>query len=146
MQKMNYLFSNDDIEKISATLGTDSQMFDRGWSWKLHNPGNNQSLVFTVYKDARISNEITGTLISVQTQHGYFELHNCSGYLLFEPDEVIFVEAGDTKLTCLIIGKECTCSMYANISREILETDFAELDPPVLLSAMQLSITESLFQ
>jgi hypothetical protein len=34
--------------------------------------------------------------------------------------------------------------MYANISRDVLGADFAELDPAVLLSAMQLSLTESI--
>jgi hypothetical protein len=137
-------FTDNDIKNISATLESDAQPFDRGWSWKLHNTETKQSLVFSIYKDAQISNAHSGSLISVQTQHGYFELHDCTNFMLFEPDEVIFIEAGSEKLTSLIIGKQCSCSMYANISRDILETDFSELDPPVLLSAMQLSITEGI--
>jgi hypothetical protein len=64
--------------------------------------------------------------------------------MIFEPDEVIFIQATSDKVSSLIIGKNCSCSMYANISRDVLGADFAELDPAVLLSAMQLSLTESI--
>lgn len=141
---MSYSFTKNDIENISAMLGTAFDEFDRGWSWKLNNPSTKQSLVFTIYNDAQISDEKPGSLISVQTQHGYFELHDCSSFLLFEPDEIIFVNSNESKVTCLVIGKECNCSMFSNISKDILASDFSEIDSPVLLAAMQLSLTESI--
>ncbi len=141
---MRYKFKTEEIESISKMLGTNHEEFARGWSWKLTNPHTKQSLVFTVYNDAQLSHENAGSLISVQTQHGYFELHDCSGFLLFEPDEIIFIHKTETKLSCLIIGRECNCSMFSNISRDVLSADFSEIDSPVLLAAMQLSLTESI--
>jgi len=141
---MRKIFTSDEIESISGMLGINHEEFSRGWSWKMFNPKNKQSLVFTIYNDAQVSSETTGSLISVQTQHGYFELHDCSDFLLFEPDEVIFVQTTDEKVSCLIIGRECNCSMFSNISRDILNADFSEIDSPVLLAAMQLSLTESI--
>jgi len=82
----------------------------------------------------------------VQTHHGYYELHDISGYLVFEPDEIIFVQAEKNTVSSIIIGKLCTCSMYSNIRREILKADFSTLDNAVLLSAMQLSLAESILQ
>lgn len=141
---MAIFFTKEDIDKISKMLDAKSEEFDRGWSWNLKNPANKQSLVFTVYKDAQVSESAKGSLVSVQTQHGYFELHDCDAFMLFEPDEVIFTQSGNNRVNCLVIGKECNCSMFSNINRAILNADLTDIDSPVLLSAMQLSLTESI--
>jgi hypothetical protein len=65
--------------------------------------------------------------------------------MIFEPEEVIFINQKDDLLSSLIIGKNCTCSLFSNINRHILNADFNTLDPSVLLAAMQLSLTESIF-
>ncbi len=139
---MSYRFTEEEIKTISGVLEAESKKFDGGWSWMLHNTESGQSLVISIYNDVNLGNNASGALISVQTQHGYFELHDVSAFLVFEPDEVIFVQADDKRVSSLIIGKLCTCSMYTNINRDILSADFASLDPAVLLSAMQLSLTE----
>ncbi len=140
---MGYFFTNDDVDNISETLGLKPQEFDKGWTWRLLNKGTGQQLIFSIITDIQLEHNERGNLISVQTQHGYFELHNCTMFMLFEPDEVIFIQHDDFKLSSLIIGKQSTCSMFTNINREILNHDFSELAPPLLLSAMQLSIAES---
>lgn len=141
---MNKLFDKSDIKKISEVLNSEPDDFGNAYSWKLTNKDNSKPMVITLYTDAKIGNELKGSLISVQTRHGYYELHGITNYLVFEPDEIIFINANSELLSCLIIGKECTCSLYSNIRREILNADFSELDSAVLLSAMQLSITENL--
>jgi hypothetical protein len=59
---------------------------------------------------------------------------------------VIFLQNTESKVSSLIIGKNSSCSLFSNISRDILGADFSELDPAVLLSAMQLSLTEGSLQ
>lgn len=141
---MSFIFCKEDIDSISKVLGAEPHEHESSWSWSLANPETKQSLVFTIYNNIKVSSETKGTLISVQTQHGYFELHACTGFMVFEPDEVIFVQATKKLVSSLIIGRQSTCSMYANIDREILGADISDLDAPVLLSAMQLSLTEGL--
>lgn len=141
---MDFELNQIDINKIAETLGVEINSSDQGWSWKMANTNSGQSLLCTIYSAANLDKNNTGILVSVQTQHGYFELHDCNNYMIFEPDEVIFIEAKNDKVSSLIIGKNCSCSMYANISRDNLGADFSELDPAVLLSAMQLSLTESI--
>lgn len=141
---MSYIFTIDDIESISRLLESRHEEFSRGWSWKLLNPERSQSLVFTIYNDVRLSKNYTGSLVSVQTKHGYFELHDCTSFIIFEPDEIIFTSSNNEKTNCLLISREGNCSLFCNIAKEILSTDFSEIDSPVLLSAMQLSLTESL--
>lgn len=140
---MSYSFTNSDIESIAKFLNTDFRDFGNVWSWKVENPTNKQALVVSLYNEAIIDGKSTGTLLSVQTLHGYFELHDVDGYLILEPDEIIFYQMTETKVSSLIIGHQATCSSYSNISREILKSDFTTLDPAVLLSAMQLSLLEN---
>jgi hypothetical protein len=140
---MGYIFTNDDINSISKTLGTEFKEFTQGWTFNINSPKIKQALVLTIYINVNLGGDNIGSLISVQTQHGYFELHNCSNFILFEPDEVIFIQNSNDKVSSLILSKDGACSMYSNIERSIINADFSELDSAVLLSAMQLSLTES---
>ncbi|MBX3044341.1 MAG: hypothetical protein KIT33_14345 [Candidatus Kapabacteria bacterium] len=139
---MKFKINSDIIKKIDDTLGAEHQTFEGAVTWTLKSPDNFKPLVFTIYQDVHLG-DIEGAMVSVQTRHGYYELHDISAMMFFEPDEVIFIQNDTDKLSCLIIGSECTCSLYSNISKELLRQDFAELHPAVILSAMQLSITES---
>ncbi len=139
---MGFTFKNDDIEKISAILDCRHEEFPGAWTWSLKNHETKQAVIFTIYSNVKTGRDKESNLVAVQTQHGYFELHSCTAYLLFEPDEVIFINSEPDKVSCLIIGKQATCSLYSNIDREILSTDFSSLDSAVLMSAMQLSLVE----
>ncbi len=141
---MSFKFEEKDIERISELLGTKPEEFGNSWVWHLKNIEHDKPMVVTIYNDVEFGEEQIGPLVSAQTRHGYYELHSIMGYLLFEPDEVIFVCDLGKYVSCLIIGKGNTCSLYSNIRKEILEADFSELEPAVLLSAMQLSIVENI--
>ncbi|TAL68895.1 MAG: hypothetical protein EPN82_09530 [Bacteroidetes bacterium] len=141
---MSYFFTKDDINTISGVLGGELREYDNSCSWKIENKETSQTLVLSIHNNIQLNKAITGSLISVQTQHGYFEMHGCMAYMVFEPDEVIFVFYNDETLSSLIVGKQCSCSMFGNISRDILNADFSELDAAVLMAAMQLSLTETI--
>ncbi len=140
------MFSAVDINTIARILGAPATTVDADTTFRLSNDKTRQSLSLTISNDVALGADRTGTLVVAQTQHGYFELHGCVGYVPFEPDEIIFIGAEDSvsgkRLTGMVLGKECTCSMFVNVSRENLTADFTELDPRILMSAMQLSLTE----
>ena len=140
---MNFTFSENDINEIGKTLQASIEKTDDSWTFQLHNSNTQQSLVFVIYNNIDLGGGEKGTLVSAQTQHGYFEIHFCNGFMVFEPDEIIFFESKPETVSCLVIGKACTCSMFSNINRSLLKADFTTLDTPVLLSAMQLSLTEN---
>lgn len=141
---MSFKFGESDINLISGVLSAKPDDFGGSWAWHLKTEETKHALVLTVSNDVNLGDGAVGPLISVQTHYGYYELHNCIGYVIFEPDEIIFVHADATIISGLIVGKQCTCSTYSNISRQILSADFTSLDPAVLLSAMQLSLTEGI--
>ncbi|MBM2817235.1 MAG: hypothetical protein HW421_3997 [Ignavibacteria bacterium] len=141
---MSYNFSIHDIELISGLLGTEPDSKDNSWVWQLTNKVTRQTLILSIYNNINLAGDTAGSLISVQTTYGYYELHDCEGIIPFEPDEILFVSSQTDYLHCLTVGKECNCSLYSNVSRKLLNSDFATLDPPVLLAAMQLSLTEGI--
>ena len=143
---MSYHFTEEDINKITAVLGSKPGAYGQSWTWNLRNAETHQAVSLALYSKVDFPGMESGSLVSVQTLHGYFELHNCTSFMTFEPDEVIFVMEEAGKVSCLIISRLGACSMFSNIRREILNADFTTLDAPLLLSAMQLSITESLLE
>lgn len=142
---MSFKISEVEVKKINSTLGSEAKEFDGAWTWTLKSPDNVKPLVFSIYNNIDLGGQ-EGSMVSVQTRHGYYELHGITSIMFFEPDEVILIREESELLSCLIIGSGCTCSLYSNIRRSLLKADFAELHPAVLLAAMQLSITESVME
>ena len=141
---MKFSFTQADIKHISQIFGSSATESDGHWMWHIQNISTRQQQTVSLVNKVKFGKHKKGSLVVVQTKHGYFELHDCTGFIIFEPDEVIFVSATTEKLSCLVVGRECTCSMFSPIRREILTSDFSELDPTILMSAMQLSLTESI--
>ncbi len=138
------IFSIDEIEKISNLLNTKPQEHQSGNTWYIKNDELNDKLVLTLYNNViNVEGEITN-LVSVLTQLGTIELHNVSGFMLFEPDEIIFVSSYEGKVSSLIVGKKGTASIYANINKTLINADITGLDTAFILSAMQLSLTETI--
>ncbi len=83
-------------------------------------------------------------LISVYTNNCHLQLQACSRIIISKMlEEVIFIsEAGD-KISGLIISRQGDCSLYSNVNKKVLNSDFAELNSEKLLSAVALSVTES---
>lgn len=143
---MSKIFTDSDIEQITNLLGVSPHSEENAWTYKLSNIETKQNIVFTIYNNVSLPNKEMTAIISVQTNHGYFEIHNCTDMILFEPDEVIFIESDENKISSLVIGKTATCSLFSNIKRSLLKENFTELDAPLLLSAMQLSIVDSMLE
>lgn len=129
---------------MSAILGAKPHETDGEYLFTLSNPQTRQSLTLNVSNNVGLGDDIRAALVIAQTQHGYFELHSCTGFMVFEPDELIFVSENNDLISGLIVGKQCTCSMFTNVRRSNLSADFTELDPRLLMSAMQLSVAEAM--
>ncbi len=140
---MEFVFSIDDIRLIGQTLGGEASSSDDSYVFQLSSEQSRQSLTLTIHNKVRLGDDTEGALVVAQTQHGYFELHDCNAFMPFEPDEIIFLAVRESTISCLVLGSQCTCSMFVDIRREILNSDFGKLDPRVLMSAMQLSLAES---
>lgn len=138
------VFSKDDIEKIAKILEVEPEFAGGSYVLNLINKETNLMLFLSINNDVRFGSNEGSSIISVQTHYGYFELHNCSNYMIFEPDEVFFINSSKDEVSCLVISKDANCSMFSDIKRAILKTDISKLDSSVLLAAMQLSLIEKI--
>lgn len=131
-----------DIEVFDKLLKHKSECTENICVWKMVNEATEKPLVISLFK----INEATGqstNIVSAQTMHGYYELHNIIDYMVFEPDEIIFIAKDKEFLSCLIVGSNGSCSLFSNINRSILSTDFSKLPSSEILAAMQLAIVEN---
>lgn len=136
-------FEKENIDEISKVFGSEPAISEKSFAWKLKNEETRQSLVLNLHNEVDFGGA-KAPLVSVQTHHGYYELHNPKAFFTFEPDEVIFIAFDKEKASCIIVGKNCACSVFSNVSRGLMGADFTKLDPPALLAAMQLSLAETL--
>ena len=83
--------SQQDIDAMASLLDIVPVKQDSAWIWQMSNETSGQSQTVIIHESVDFGDGESGYLISVQTRHGYFELHGCTHFLLFEPDEVIFL-------------------------------------------------------
>lgn len=134
-------FSAAHIAAIATVIGPPAESTDTSWFWNIQNKEQNRAMAVSV-------NTVHGqapsqTIISVQTHQGYVELHAVTGFVLIEPDEVMFIAKHADRFSGMVIGRSCTCSQFANVDSSLLRADFSELDPSLLMAAMQMSLAES---
>ena len=132
-----------DIEAIEGVLGASERPDDRTWFWNLRDEATNRVLALTI-SVADLGDEQPSTVVSAQTYQGYVELHDVTAYLCIEPDEVMFIAKQGDRFSSLVVGKTSTCSQFGNIRASLIGKDLTELDPALLMAAMQLSLAESI--
>jgi hypothetical protein len=143
---MTLSLTQKDIDVIAAVLGAPTPAGDGSWFWNIHDAATHRVLALTVNTDVDLGEGHKGVLVSAQTHQGYLELHDVTNYLCIEPDEVMFLSKRDDSFSSLVVGRSCTCSLFSNIRASVLRADLTELDPSVLMAAMQLSLAESLLE
>ncbi len=133
-----------DVNEIKAIIGEPNEESANAFSWLINKLDTKDKLLLNIYTDVKIGDATEGiTLVSAQNNQGYFELHNCNKYLLFEPDEVIFLSEYEGRISSLVVSANGNLSVFSNINSEILKQDIGEIDAALLMSAMQLSIADS---
>jgi hypothetical protein len=59
---------------------------------------------------------------------------------------VTFVSESERWLSGLVVEREAACSVYANVRRDLISGDFANLGVEVMLSGVALSLAEDLLK
>jgi hypothetical protein len=140
------MLTTNDIGTIAGVLGQPDETGDAAWMWNLRHVESGRVLALSLTLEADCGNGERSTIVSAHTHQGYVELHGVTHCLVIEPDEVMFVAQSGTAVSSIVVGKTCTCSMYANVRVGILKQQITELDPAVMLAAMQMSLAESLLE
>ncbi|OGU56066.1 MAG: hypothetical protein A2X64_05230 [Ignavibacteria bacterium GWF2_33_9] len=127
------------LTELNKFFGVDAEVYDSSYIWNIVNPKFKDYIVLNISTQNSASDKADAILINVQTNQGFFELHNCTDYQFVESDEIIFwVDEGST-ISCAIISKQSRCSIFSNVKKELLDLDITELNANEILAAVQLS-------
>jgi len=132
------IFTREQIDQLAQTLDARVEYVGGDATLTVLGSGGTPSVVLAL-AGVESGQE---TVLSAQTVHGYFELHNVERYVVVEPDELIFVAESGDRLSGLVVGSSGACSLFANVRRSTLDADLTELEPALLLAAMQLGLAE----
>ena len=128
----------EELNKIEELIGVKFSVSDNTYSLKLQNSKNNSPISIEVDLE---NNEIC--LVSVYTNNCHLQLQNCSKLIISSMlEEIIFVSESGDHISGMIISKQGDCSLYSNVDKKVLSSDFSGLNSEKLLSAVALSVTE----
>jgi len=141
------MFSESDIDKIAACLQPESRNFETDhYRLKLVSTSDRRMLVLELYPSVPLGKE-KGSMVVVYTIGGHLQLHNCTGFVVSEElGEVTFVSESPGRLSGMVVEREAACSLYANVTRDLISGDFTNLGVEVMLSGVALSLTEGLLK
>lgn len=128
------------INSLNSFFGIDAEEFDSSYSWNLTNNLYKDYLLLSVTFESDKSLEEDSFIVNAQTSQGVFELHNCKDFIFSSTEEIYFWVVNAKTLSCLIVGKHATCSLFANVEQSIVENEITEINPAKILASVQLSI------
>jgi hypothetical protein len=141
--------NNSEYRKVlnSENLSTLEQLFDvklikneNSYSFSIANTKLKNSIALEIFLDSEGDN-----LISLYSENSHLQLQSCRYFIISQMlEEIIFYSETKSKISGLIISKQGDCSLYSNVDKKTLSSDFLNLNSEKLLSAVALSVIESI--
>jgi len=141
--------NNNEYKKVlnSENLAVLEKLFDvklvkndNSLSFNIVNSKLKNSIALEIFLD-----EDGDNLVSLYSENTHLQLQSCRYFIISQMlEEVIFYTENDTKISGLIISKQGDCSLYSNVDKKTLSSDFLNLNSEKLLSAVALSVIESI--
>jgi hypothetical protein len=140
-------FNKTDLDRIGTLLGAEKSSDEKDhFRLKVTNREEKRILILEIYPEIDLGKK-RGMLVVVYTGNSHLQLHNCTGYVVSEElGEVTFVAEAAEQLSGLVVEKGASCSLYANINRGLISSDFTTLGVEVMLSGVALSLAEEILE
>ncbi|MEM8556268.1 MAG: hypothetical protein AAGG50_00340 [Bacteroidota bacterium] len=153
---MAFAFSAADFDTIAEALGVPVQRDGTLVRYELTHAASGRTLALEITPEVGLPDSGDGVpatlaLVSVYATNSFLQLQGCTGFVASEElGEVIFFAKsgpGDGRgaTSGLVVEREAGSSLYANVTDRLLSADFTQLPPEVMMSAVALSLSESLF-
>jgi len=141
------LFTPEKVEEIAEVLGADKIEWDTDHHrLKLSSRESRRLLVLEIYPNTKLGTK-TGAMIVVYSGGAHLQLHNCTGFVVSEElGEITFVSENNDKISGLVVEKEAACSLYSNINRDLISSDFSKMGIEVMLSGVAMSLAEDILE
>ena len=138
-KEKNINITDDKIKAIEDLLKIKVNKSDDSFSIKLKNEKTHTDIHIDIIKENNDE-----YLISVYTTNAHLQIQSCKNLIISEMlEEMIFISESGDKISGLIISKQGDCSLYSNVDRSIISSDFSNLTSEKLLSAVALSVIDS---
>ncbi len=148
---MPFRFSDADFDRLAAALGAEAVRDGALVRFELEDAESGRRLVLEVQPSVDLPAGVTGGetptgLVSVYGMNAFLQLQGCTGFLASEElGEAIFFARRGGLTNGLVVERGAGCSLYANVDDRLLQTDFTQLPAEVMMSAVALSMSETLF-
>lgn len=142
---MSEMFSKEKIDKISEVIGAEKVEWDTDhYRMKVSSAESRRLLILEIYPNTPLGRQ-TGAMIVVYSGGAHLQLHNCSGFVMSEElGEVTFVSEAEDKISGIVVESDAACSLYSNINRDLISSDFTKFGVEVMLSGVALSLAEDI--
>ncbi|MBD3218812.1 MAG: hypothetical protein GF310_11075 [candidate division Zixibacteria bacterium] len=140
-------FSKEKIDKIANVVGAEKVEWDTDhYRLKVASKESRRLLILEIYPNTPLGRK-TGAMIVVYAGGAHLQLHNCSGFVTSdELGEVTFVSETGEQISGIVVERDAACSLYSNINRELISSDFTKFGVEVMLSGVALSLAEDILQ
>lgn len=141
---MVHQFTKENIDAIANVLGSKAKPLGNDvYRLEVVNDEENRKLALEIHLGMDVKGDELN-MVSVYAQNTFLQLHNCTAFIASDIlQQVTFFGREGERTSGLIVEKGAGCSLYANVSEAILNSDFTQLPEDLMMSAIALSLTES---
>jgi len=137
----NKVLTGPGLKGIESLLDGKFNQNENSFSLNIRHSKSDTDINLEIFPDAE--NKL---LISVYTNNCHLQLQNCDKIISSKMlEEILFLSKCGNKLSGLIISRRGDCSLYSNINISTLKKDFTKLNSEKLISAVALSVAETLY-
>ncbi|SMO61848.1 hypothetical protein [Fodinibius sediminis] len=142
---MVHEFTKENIDAIAEILQTQAKPLGNDvYRLEVVNEEEPRRLALEIHLGLDVNGERLN-MVSVYAQNTFLQLHNCTAFIASDMlKQVTFFGRQDDRTSGLIIEQGAGCSLYANVSETILNSDFTQLPEDLMMCAIALSLTESI--
>lgn len=142
---MVHEFTEENIDAIAEILQTQAKPLGNDvYRLEVSNEEEGRKLALEIHLGLDIKGERLN-MVSVYAHNTFLQLHNCTAFIASSMlKQVTFFGRQQNRTSGLIIEQGAGCSLYANVSETILNSDFTQLPEDLMMCAIALSLTESI--
>ncbi|MCC5933988.1 MAG: hypothetical protein JJU35_07035 [Balneolales bacterium] len=137
-------FSADHIDDVTRVLDSEYKKIGDIYRFILYAENSEMKSVVEINMGVEHEGKQVN-LVSVYAHNVFLQLHNCTGFVASDTlQQVTFFGKTGGQTTGLIIERNGSVNMYANVDDTLLSGDFTKLPPEIMMGSIALSLTESL--
>jgi hypothetical protein len=141
---MIHNFTPENIAEISRVLDAPSKQTGKVYRFSILGESGELRSALEIHIGLEMDDQKIN-IVSVYSHNVFLQLQNCTGFIASDTlQQVTFFGKMGGQTTGLILEKNGTINLYANVDDALLSGDFTKLPPEIMMCSVALSLTESL--